>query len=87
MTLRMYAKRKQLPVQHIKVELTHTRNYLQDCDNCEKDPPGIEAIVRNISYVGQLDAKQAARFLEIADRCPVHKTLHNNVTVVSKLLD
>ena len=87
MTLRMYAKRKKLPVQHIKVELTHTRNYQQDCDNCEGDSPGIEAIVRNISYVGQLDTQQAARFLEIADKCPVHKTLHNNVAVVSKLLD
>jgi putative redox protein len=87
MTLRMYAKRKKLPVQHIKVELTHTRNYQQDCDNCEENPRGIEAIVRNISYVGQLDAQQAARFLEIADKCPVHKTLHNDVAIVSNLLD
>jgi uncharacterized OsmC-like protein/alpha/beta superfamily hydrolase len=87
MTLRMYAQRKKLPVQHIKVELTHTRNYQQDCENCETDSPSIEAIVRNISYVGQLDAQQAARFLEIADKCPVHKTLHNNVAVVSKLLN
>jgi uncharacterized OsmC-like protein len=50
MTLGMYAKRKRLPVQHIKVELTYTRNYQHDCDNCEADSPGIEAILRNIHY-------------------------------------
>jgi putative redox protein len=86
MTLRMYAQRKKLPVEHIKVELSHTRSYKEDCDNCEQQS-GIEAIVRNISYVGDLDEQQKARFLEIADKCPVHKTLHNNVAVVSKLVE
>lgn len=84
MTLRMYAERKKLPIEHIKVELTHTRNYQDDCDNCEQQN-GMEAIVRNISYVGDLDEQQKQRFLDIADKCPVHKTLHNNVVVVSKL--
>ncbi|MBO1255744.1 OsmC family protein [Alteromonas sp. 5E99-2] len=84
MTLRMYADRKKLPISHIKVELSHTRNYQDDCDNCEQQN-GMEAIVRTISYEGQLSAEQETRFLEIADKCPVHKTLHNNVAVVSKL--
>jgi len=84
MTLRMYAQRKKLPIAHIKVELTHTRNYQDDCNNCESQN-GMEAIVRHISYVGELDEQQAQRFLEIADKCPVHKTLHNHVAVVSKL--
>lgn len=87
MTLRMYAVRKNLPVKHIKVELTHSRNYQQDCQQCENKTQGIEAIMRDISFVGELDAEQQARFLEIADKCPVHKTLHNNVTVVSRLVD
>jgi putative redox protein len=86
MTLRMYAQRKELPIDHIKVELTHTRNYVEDCDNCEGNT-GIEAIVRNISYVGDLDEQQKVRFLEIADKCPIHRTLHNNVSVVSKLAE
>ncbi|TDF34417.1 OsmC family protein [Alteromonadaceae bacterium M269] len=86
MTLRMYAERKKLPIEHIRVELTHTRNYKEDCDNCEQQN-GIEAIVRNISYVGTLDEQQEARFLEIADKCPVHRTLHNDVAVVSKLVN
>ena len=87
MTLRMYAERKNLPVKHIKVELTHSRDYQQDCQQCENKSQGIEAIVREISFVGELDAAQQARFLEIADKCPVHKTLHNDVTVVSKLIN
>ena len=82
----MYAQRKNLPVEHIKVELEHTRNYKDDCDNCEQQN-GIEAIVRNISFVGDLDEQQKKRFLEIANKCPVHKTLHDNVAVVSKLVD
>ena len=85
MTLRMYAERKKLPIEHIQVELIHTRDYKEDCDNCEQQP-GMEAIVRNISFVGDLDEQQKQRFLEIADKCPVHKTLHNNVAVVSKLV-
>lgn len=84
MTLRMYAKRKNLPIEHIKVSLTHRRDYKSDCSDVENQE-GIEAIVRNISYRGELDALQQARFLEIADLCPVHKTLHNHVTIVSKL--
>jgi len=85
MTLRMYAQRKKLPIDHIKVELIHTRDYKDDCDNCEQQN-GMEAIVRNISFTGDLTKEQEARFLEIADKCPVHKTLHNNVAVVSKLV-
>ncbi len=86
MTLRMYATRKNLPISHIKVELTHSRDYQEDCQQCEHQNKGIEAIIRNISFTGELDAAQQSRFLEIADKCPVHKTLHNNVAVVSKLV-
>ena len=82
----MYATRKKLAVKQIKVELKHSRNYLEDCETCEEKSQGIEAIVREISFIGELDAAQQSRFLEIADKCPVHKTLHNNVKVVSKLV-
>jgi putative redox protein len=83
----MYAERKQLPVENIKVELSHTRNYQQDCQDCEQEPSGMEAITRNITIVGELSELQRGRMLEIADKCPVHKTLHNNVGVISKLVD
>ena len=85
MTLRMYAVRKGLAIKHIKVELRHDRNYQQDCQQCENKTQGIEAIVREISFVGELDTEQQARFLEIADKCPVHKTLHSKVEVISQL--
>ena len=85
MTLRMYAQRKKWPIENISVELTHSRNYQEDCNECE-DQTGIEAIVRTIRYTGDLDEVQSASFLAIADKCPVHKTLHNNVTVKSTLV-
>lgn len=85
MTLRMYAERKKLPVTHIKVELSHTRNYQEDCNQCENQT-GIEAITRNISFEGTLSKQEEQRFLEIADKCPVHKTLHSNVMVLSQLI-
>jgi putative redox protein len=87
MTLRMYAERKGLPIKHIKVDLTHSRDYIKDCQQCENSDKGLEAIIREISYTGELDSTQRARFLEIADKCPVHKSLHNNLTVVSKLVN
>ncbi|MDB4838209.1 bifunctional alpha/beta hydrolase/OsmC family protein [Marinomonas sp.] len=86
MTLRMYAERKSLPIEHIKVELSHTRDYKEDCHNCEQEN-GIEAIVRTISFVGDLNDQEAQRFLEIANKCPVHKTLHNDVKVISKFAE
>lgn len=84
MTLRMYAQRKKLPIEHIKVTLAHKRNYQNDCSDLE-NRNGIEAIVRDISYRGELDDSQRTRLLEIADLCPVHKTLNNHVVIASKL--
>lgn len=85
MTLRMYASRKGLPLEHVKVELEHTRDYHADCDDCEKDGK-IEAITRKITLVGDLTDEQRKRLIEIADKCPVHKTLHNNPLIVSELV-
>ncbi|OUS73131.1 osmotically inducible protein C [Pseudoalteromonas sp. A601] len=84
MTLRMYASRKNLPLEHVKVELDHTRDYHTDCDDCEKDTK-IEAITRKITLIGDLTDEQRKRLLEIADKCPVHKTLHNVPLIVSEL--
>ena len=84
MTLRMYANAKKLPLTHVKVELAHTRDYHADCNDCEKGQK-IEAITRKISLAGDLTDAQRERLLEIADKCPVHKTLHNNPMITSEL--
>jgi len=86
MTLRMYATLKKLPLDHIKVELEHTRDYYKDCDNGECTQT-LEAITRKITLRGDLTEPQRQRLLEIADKCPVHKTLHNSPLVVSELVE
>ncbi|GEB72142.1 Osmotically inducible protein C [Pseudoalteromonas carrageenovora] len=86
MTLRMYATLKKLPLDHVKVELEHTRDYYKDCDNGECTQ-NLEAITRKITLRGDLTEAQRQRLLEIADKCPVHKTLHNSPLVVSELVE
>ena len=85
MTIRMYATRKNWPVEHIKVELSHSRRHGEDCEQCDEEHSQIALIERQISLGGHLDNDQRARLLEIADRCPVHKTLHGKIVVESKL--
>ncbi|WP_166266958.1 bifunctional alpha/beta hydrolase/OsmC family protein [Marinobacter caseinilyticus] len=85
MTLRMYANRKSLPITNIEVRLQHSRVHADDCEQCESTSGQIDRIERVISYQGDLDAGQEARLLQIADLCPVHKTLHNEIDVVTHL--
>ncbi len=84
MTMRMYANHKQLPLEHVKVELAHTRDYHQDCGNGE-EPQKLEALTRKITIKGDLNEQQRQRLLQIADRCPVHKTLHSGPVIISEL--
>ncbi|MCG8612384.1 MAG: alpha/beta fold hydrolase, partial [Pseudomonadales bacterium] len=71
MTIRLYANRKGIALENIRVELRHTRNYIDDCEGCEATANGIEAIERTIALQGKLSGEQRQRMLEIADRCPV----------------
>ena len=82
MTLRMYARRKQLPLADIEVTLTHERVH---ADDCEDDNAKIERLTRKITLTGDLSAEQRQRLLEIADRCPVHRTLESNPQIVTVL--
>jgi len=81
MTMRMYADRKKWPVEHISVELNHSRDHGKDCIECDEANPKIDIINREITITGQIDNDQHARMLEIADKCPVHRTLHNKLLV------
>ncbi|MBD8868159.1 bifunctional alpha/beta hydrolase/OsmC family protein [Nocardioides donggukensis] len=87
MTLRMYAQRKELPLERVSVRLTHSRIHARDCEECESSTGHLDRIDREIELVGDLDDDQRTRLLEIADRCPVHRTLHREVSVRTRLAD
>lgn len=83
MTLRLYAERKKWALEHVRVALTHTRVKAEDCDECESDTGYVALIQRDIFLDGELDEEQRARLMEIADRCPVHRTLHGEIRITS----
>jgi putative redox protein len=86
MTLRMYAERKQLPLDGVRVHLAHAKVHARDCADCPQEHARVDVIEREITLEGDLDADQRQRLLEIADRCPVHRTLHETVVVRSRLV-
>ena len=85
MTLRMYATRKKLALEHVSVDVRHDRSYAEDCDGCSQKSTRIETLTREISLRGDLSAAERQRLLEIADRCPVHRTLHERLEVRTAL--
>ncbi|MFT6795667.1 MAG: putative OsmC-like protein/alpha/beta superfamily hydrolase [Maribacter sp.] len=86
MTIQMYAKRKEWNVENVQVHTSYSKSHAQDCENCETDSAKLDTFYREITLSGNLDEKQKVRLLQIADKCPVHKTLHSNVQVITKLL-
>jgi putative redox protein len=84
MTLRMYAAQKQWPLERVMVDLRHEKIHAADCEQCETKDGRIDRIERTIRIEGPLEPDQRARLLEIADRCPVHRTLHSEVSIVTK---
>lgn len=86
MTLRMFADRKEWPLESVTVRLTHRKVHARDCVDCESANGYVDTIDREIEIVGPLSDEQRDRLLEIADRCPVHKTLHGEVAVHSRLV-
>lgn len=84
-TLRMYADHKQWPLEEIVVRLQHAKIHAADCDACETRTGKLDNIKREIELIGPLSEEQKARLIEIADRCPVHRTLHSEVVVTTKM--
>jgi putative redox protein len=85
MTLRMYAELKKLPLERVSVVLRHDKIHAEDCRDCETKAGKIDRIRREITLTGALDDATRQRLLEIADRCPVHRTLHGEVLVETAL--
>jgi putative redox protein len=85
MTLRMYADRKGLPLEGVKVRLRYSKVHAVDCVDCETKVAKIDHIDREIELLGTLDDVQRQRLLEIADRCPVHRTMTSKIDIVTRL--
>jgi putative redox protein len=85
MTVRMYANRKDWPLERIRVTLRHSRIHAKDCADCETTSGWVDHIDRDIELTGDLDDTQRERLLHIAERCPVHQTLTSEVRVTTSL--
>jgi len=86
MTLRLYANLKKLPLEGVRVTLRHAKIHAVDCAHCESQTGKIDRIEREIEVIGPLSEEQRLRLLEIADKCPVHRTLTSEVEIVSRLV-
>ena len=87
MTIQMYARRKKWDVQNVEVHISYDKQHAIDCENCEADTAKIDTFTREIKFTGDLDEKQINRILQIADKCPVHKTLHSETQIITKLIN
>ncbi|HWF96369.1 MAG TPA: bifunctional alpha/beta hydrolase/OsmC family protein [Xanthobacteraceae bacterium] len=86
MTLRLYAERKALRLDRVAVRLRHAKVHAADCETCESRDGKVDRIERGIVLEGELDAQQRARLLEIADKCPIHRTLTSGVDIATSEL-
>lgn len=85
MTLRMYADLKKLPLKKVSVTLQHEKIHAADCADCETKDGKIDRILRIINLDGPLSDDQRKKLLEIADKCPVHRTLHSEIRIVTRV--
>ncbi len=88
MTIKMYVARKGWDLQNVEVHTSYDKLHKEDCESCESDPNAkIDTFHREIKLEGDLDEKQIERILQIADKCPVHRTLHSETQVITKLVE
>ncbi len=86
MTLQMYAKRKGWHLDNVEVHTSYSKTHAEDCENCEDTSAKIDTFHRELKITGNLDEKQRERLVQIADKCPVHKTLHSETQVITTLV-
>jgi len=87
MTMRLYADRKSLPLERVTVTLQHSKIHAEDCAECETKVGMLDQIDRTIAMEGALDAEQRGKLMEIADKCPVHRTLSSEIHIVTHAAD
>ncbi|NGX84832.1 bifunctional alpha/beta hydrolase/OsmC family protein [Aequorivita sp. KMM 9714] len=87
MTIQMYARRKNWNVGNVSVHIDYSKEHAIDCEDCEKDSSKIDTFKREIKLVGNLTDEQKAKLMQIADKCPVHKTLHSKTQIITKLVE
>jgi uncharacterized OsmC-like protein len=81
MTILLYARRKQWPVEHVRVELDHSRVHVRDCEECETDDVKLDYFRKRVTLRGPLSEEQRARLAEISQRCPVQRTLTGTIRI------
>ncbi len=86
MTLGMYARRKKWPLASVMVRLRHSKLHANDCADCDTKDVMLDRIDRDIELIGDLSEEQRTRLLEIADKCPVHRTLTRGMKIQSRLV-
>jgi putative redox protein len=87
MTMRLYAERKSLPLERVTVTLKHSKIHAEDCAECETKAGMLDQIERVIAMEGTLDPEQRKKLMEIADKCPVHRTLTSEIHIVTRAAD
>ena len=86
MTLKLYAERKKWDLREVYCHIRHEKTHLEDCLNCEDPKAKIDRFTRELELIGDLDDEQKQKLLEIADKCPVHRTLENKTHIVTSLI-
>ena len=86
MTIALYARRKQWPLEAVTVRLRHAKIHAADCANCDTKLGMLDQIERDIELFGPLDEEQRSRLIEIANKCPVHRTLTSETVVPTRLV-
>ena len=86
MTLRMYADRKGWALEEVEVHLEQSRVHAEDCEDCDSQDGFVHVIEKKLKFIGDLTEEQIQRLLEISDKCPVNKTLLNEIKIVTKNL-
>jgi uncharacterized OsmC-like protein len=86
MTVAMYARRKGWPLERVTVQLRHSKIYAADCADCETKAGMLDHIERDIHFIGPVTPEQRSKLLEIADKCPVHRTLTSEISIKTKAI-